>query len=460
MSRITRCPQRRLLSFAFTSILLLSTSIAHADSALLTGSLGRWLDTDATPKLVEVLSKHPKFSGEVVKIVSLDNGKPVQDLSQMHQAVQAHLTQQLRKHPGVRLAWQESAHTCGVPQNLTYLLGIEIKASSAQNQSLSIGMIDVAESVWVSGVSLNWRGRLSSAERLALNRPVGSRPNGTIASPLPVNATEAIAELLQRNIRCSLPEGLNGSVYVEPAQSAALNRVRGQLKRELTLSAVAAMAASPDDAQWTIALATTSMGSQIEELVATLKDRDGEANQHLASVFVTGSNNTKVVADDVRIATVRSELLTPMQLQRASSGGVCTSHRDDPDPCVEVTFDLTRTAYLFVLSSNDRQLRSSSCERNARRLDAGPRKFRMRIPTSRHPGTADAGVYAIAVEDRSAARAIARHIRKAPGACATHSSRGMKNWLSELDEILNRYPNTYQWQAVHLDALAGELVSL
>lgn len=460
MSRIIRHQHRRLLALAVMSIVLLSTSIAHAGSALLTGSLGRWLDTDATPKLAQILSKHPKFSGEVVKIVSLDNGKPAQDLSQLHQAIQDHLTQQLRKHKGVRLAWQESAQSCGVPQNLTYLLGIEIRTSGAHNQSLSIGMIDVAESVWVSGVSLNWQGRLSSAERLALKRPVGSNPTGTIASPLPINATEAIADLLQRNIRCSLPEGLNGTVYLEPAQTAALNRVRGQLQRQLTLSAIAAIAASPGDAQWTIALAATSMGSQTQEIVATLKDREGAANQHLASVFVTGAPAPTLSGDDTRIASLGGELLTPMQLQRSSSGGVCTSHRNDPDPCVEVTFDLTRAAYLFVLSSNDRELRSTSCERNARRLDAGPRKFRMRVPVSRQPGTADAGVYAIAVEDRAAARAIARHIRTAPGACASHSSRGLNAWLNKLDEILNRYPDTYQWQAVHLDAQTGELVSL
>jgi len=440
--------------------LLLSHAGAHASSGLLTGTLGRWLDTEATPKLAELLSRHPKFSGETINIVSLEDGKPIEAASRLHQAITSHLTQRLRKYPGVRLAWGESPTQCGIPQSLSYLLGIEIATVGGQSQSLSIGMIDVAESVWVSGVSLSWRGRLSSAEKIALRSPVVTKPTGTIDSPLPISATEQIAALLKKNVQCALPDGLNGSIYIEPADTAALNRVRGQLQRELSLIATAALATSKQDAAWTIKVTANSIGGQTQEIVLTLADSNGDSNQHLASVFVSGASTGPVIREGTLLAATPVELLSPMRLETQATGGVCDSHKSTPAPCVEVTFDLGRAAYLFVLSTSDRELHTTSCSTRTSRVESGTRKFRMRVPESHKPGTADAGVYAIAVEDRRAARAIARHIRQAPGACSRHSSRGLTSWLKQFEELLGRYPDSYQWRAVHLDTVAGELTQL
>ena len=459
-TRRSRSSRNGIWLLTLFSALLLSTGGAYASSGLLTGSLGRWLDTEATPKLAELLSRHPKFSGEAINIVSLEDGKPVEAASRLHQAIQSHLTQRLRKYPGVRLAWGEPSTSCGVPQNLSYLLGIEIATAGGQNQSLSIGMIDVAEAVWVSGVSLSWRGRLSSAEKIALRSPVVTKPTGTIDSPLPISATEEIAALLKKNVQCALPDGLNGSIYIEPADTAALNRVRGQLQRELSLIATAALATSKQDAAWTIKVTASSIGGQTQEIVLTLADSDGNSNQHLASVFVSGASNGPVIREGTLLASAPVELLSPMRLKTQATGGVCDSHRSSPEPCVEVTFDLARTAYLFVLSTSDRELHTTSCSTSARQVEAGTRKFRLRVPVSQKPGTADAGVYAIAIEDRRAARAIARHIRKAPGTCARHSNRGMTTWLNQFDELLGRYPDSYEWRAVHLDTVAGELTQL
>ena len=41
-------------------------------------------------------------------------------------------------------------------------------------------------------------------------------------SPLPAAETREIAEQLKDNVRCSLPDGLAGAVFVEPAEGQAL----------------------------------------------------------------------------------------------------------------------------------------------------------------------------------------------------------------------------------------------
>jgi len=452
-------------------LLVTSANSATADSGLLTGSLGRWLDAQAVPELAETLSKHPKFSGEAVQIVALQDGRPVDTPSRLHQAIEAHLTQRLLQYPGVTLTWREPLQTCGVPRQPIYLLGIEFEPPAGTAQSLSIGMIDVADSVWVSGISLNWRGRLSSAEALALRSPIPGQARGTIDSPLPPHATSQISQLLQRNVRCTLPDGLDGPVYIDSAPGSELSRLRSQLQRDLNLAALAAVTTDPADASWRIMVSANPIGPSTREIVLTLTDANGDANQHLASVFVTDENGNSPLPADARIATATAPaavpvttrattLLTPMQLNPYASGGACESHRSDPGPCVEVTFELTREAYLFVLSTRDRELQASSCATSVRTAEAGKRRLRMRVAPSATGGTADAGVYAIAAVDRKLARAIARHIGKAPGACSKHGRAGTDQWLTQFDALLQQYPGGYEWQALHLANQGNELVEI
>ena len=77
-------------------LLALSAPIARADSGLLNGSLGRWLDTEVLPDLGRTLGEHPRFKGETIKLVSLTAGQPTDRASRLHEAVEAHLTQ---RHP-------------------------------------------------------------------------------------------------------------------------------------------------------------------------------------------------------------------------------------------------------------------------------------------------------------------------------------------------------------------------
>ena len=138
-----------------------------ADTGLLNAALGRWIETEAAPALAESIAKHPRFQGETVRVVSMRDGRPLDRGSRLHQAVEQHLTQRLLQYPGVRIAWNDNEQPCGTPQPVAYLLGIELERDGSQQHKVNIGMIDVSESVWVSGVSLSWAGRLSAAERTA-----------------------------------------------------------------------------------------------------------------------------------------------------------------------------------------------------------------------------------------------------------------------------------------------------
>ncbi|MGE0624070.1 MAG: hypothetical protein AB7I04_04955 [Pseudomonadales bacterium] len=454
-----RLPERHRV-ILLTAVLSFS-SVAAADTGLLNSTLGRWLDTDVLPELGRTLGEHPRFKGETIKLVSLASGQPADRTSRLHQAVEAHLTQGLLRNSDVRLAWTDQpVSACGISLPVDYLLGVEIEREDSRYHRLNIRMIDVAESVWVSGVSHSWQGRLTATEAAALSQVVSTAPLGTVESPLPAASSREIARTMHEHLRCAHPEGLDGPAYLEPAQDPDLNRVVGSLTRELATSPLAALTADRDNARWVLSVSARETGAaarsgQVLELALMLTEAAGGVTQQVATVYMSGSGSSiGNQPPDTRIASRPPEpstpaftgLLSDMRLEAAADEGICDTRKARGNQCAEVSFDLYQEAYLFVLSSSDRQLVSNSCDARLVTATAGERRFRVRVPPSLSE-LPDAGVYAIAVSDREAAKALATHIRR--GVCSRPMNREA-GWLGELDVLLTAHPGTTEWRAIHL----------
>jgi hypothetical protein len=444
----------RLLEPVCLALLLLaiSSSPAMAGSGLLSSTLGRWLDTEVVPELGRMLGQHPRFKGETIHLVSLQAGKPLNQSSRLHQAVKAHLTQRLLAGSGVRIAWTDQAQTaCGVREPAVYLLGVEIDRDDARNYKLNIGMIDVQESVWVSGVNFTWRGRLTATETAALSQQVAAAPEGTLDNPLPVAASQRIAQTMYQHLRCALPEGLNGPVFLATAEPSEpnqvfLNRVRAQLQSELATAPIAAVTRNPEDADWVLSVSTDTAGSrtQTRQLALLLEDRSNEVTQQVATVYVRGlrANGNPAGSHSDTLVAANEALLSTLRLGTAQAEGVC-DRRAQNSHCAEISFDLLRPAYLFVFSTQNRQLHSISCDSRLVEASAGERRFRIRVAPSAG-NQPDAGIYAIAVDDRSAAKELSRHIKSV----CTRPSGGTASWLADLDQLISLHP--VDWRAIHL----------
>ena len=436
-----------------TALLVVLAVPANADSGLLNGSLGRWLDTDVLPELGRTLGEHPRFKGETIKLVSLTAGQPTDRASRLHEAVEAHLTQRLLKKSGVRIAWSDQpGKRCGVVQQPAYLLGVAIETDGSYYHKLNIRMIDVTESVWVSGVSHSWRGRLTATESAALSQTVSTAAAGSVDSPLPIGASREIAENLQRHLRCAHPQGLDGPVFLAQGDDPDLNRILAGLATELATKPIAAVTSDQTSAEWILSLraAPAGTGSTVQQLGLLLTEQDREVTQQVATVYVATSNRrTRYPTEQIaRPAPYlpSGQLLTDLRLYPAATEGVCDTRKARGNQCAEVGFELLTPAYLFVLSSYNRNLSSTVCESTLKEATAGERRFRIRVPPS-VSSLPDAGLYAIAVSDRTAARALSKHIRT--GVCSRPLAR-TDGWLSELDTLLAAHPEQIQWRAIHL----------
>ncbi len=442
------------------ALLLLASKPVSAD-ALLAGSLGQWLGQSAAPELVDVLSNHPKFKGETIRIVAMQDGRPTEGSDRLNQAMQQFLTHRLLRDGNIRIAWLNQAKHCGVPRNIAYLLGLEVSKKSRQEHRVSIAMVDVEEAIWVSGIGLRWEGRLSSSERRALQERVNQVDHGSFASPLPVGEVDQIAELLEERMRCNLPSGVDGSVFFATSDHREVNRVIRSLERELALTPLAPTTSRRQDAGWIMHASAEPVGGSASELIVTLQpNAEGEPLQRVASVFVTGLNVAASSPDIpqlarrqiVRPAIVKPDLLTALSFHPSRRAGICGTARSRANTCVEIQFQLLDPAYLVVFRTSGSKVTALNCTTHQQRAEPGTRRYRMRVPPTGLPSSRpDAGVYAIATQNARSATVLAKHVRKAPGACRTSTSKiSYTAWLEEFRSLLEDHEHVIDWQVLHV----------
>lgn len=429
-------------------VILPALASAASGGELLGGSLGKWLDETAAPELAETLSRHPKFKGETVRFVPMLDGRADSAGNRLVQAVEQRLTRHLIRADGVRIAWQRDVGPCSAPEEIPYLLGIEVQKRGPDAYHLNIAMVDVDEGVWVSGVSLAWKGRLLAVEQAALATRINGGAPGSMESPLPLSESDAIGELLLEGLSCAIPAGLDGSLYVAMPAQTEYSSVSQTLARQLTIRPLAAVTIDRAQASWEMALSARPLGNGTDELVATLRDlrREG-AVQQIASVMVSRPRNDW--PDSATPLGMPNTLLSGLSYEMARSRGVCQASAGHGG-CVEVSFDLLRPAYLLVVSSRDERLESQVCGRSLRISEPGSRRYRLAVPASAAaPGRPEAGVYVLAVEKRSVAHRIAQQINIAPGACPGSVREPAGPWLQGLSRLLAEYGHEVDWRAAH-----------
>ncbi|NIP15192.1 MAG: hypothetical protein GWM88_10920 [Pseudomonadales bacterium] len=448
--------------YLFTGILLAVLPVIGAAASggeLLGGSLGRWLDETAGPELAETLARHPKFKGETVRFVPMLNGRTESAGNRLVQAVEQRLTGHLIRAEGVRIAWARDPQPCAAPEDVPYLVGIEIHKRGSDSYHLNIAMVDVDEGVWVNGVSLAWKGRLLAAERAALATRVNGGPPGSMENPLALGDSRVIGELMLEGLGCAIPAGLDGSLYVAMPADSALSGVAQALTRQLSVRPLAAVTIDRAQASWEMALTARPLGNGADELVATLSDlRRDDSFQQIASVVISRPRSSRPEA--ATPLGMPAALLSGLSHEMARSRGVCQSSAG-PGGCVEVSFDLLRPAYLLVVSSRDERLESQVCGRSLRIAQPGPRRYRLRVPSAPGaPGRPDAGIYVLAVEKRSVAHRIARQINAGPGACPGGVRESAGAWLQAFSRLLTEYRNDVDWRAAHFHGGPGGITRI
>lgn len=177
--------------------LLLCSSVQGANYS----TLDRWLEHSAAPELADTLSKHPRFSGEVVRMSAMHNSHLVAASNALVQAIERDLTLHLNRFERVRIRWPGTEPAPSDPP-AHYVLGIEVRPEGDYQHSVTLVVIDLAEKIWVSGTATRWEGRLTREQKRMLTA-VSAPPAEPPVMPTASNATVAIEPITYRSVRRS-----------------------------------------------------------------------------------------------------------------------------------------------------------------------------------------------------------------------------------------------------------------
>lgn len=451
---------RRMVEGLLTWLLL--TAAASAAAVLdPRDPLSRWLDTEVAPQLAERLGRHPDFRHAVIDFMTVTDGAPSADATRLHAAVKQQLRQHLLMVEGVQLHLESTPSACAPVRDIDYAIGIEVDRGSGRDTRITVALLDLNRRVWVSGLGSSWHGRLTDAQRRAHEEPVQRAAPGSAGSPFAVGEATAVAASLLEQIRCVLPRGVDGGVYLETPAGPQLEQIALELRRRLLLTPLFVPAEREQDAEWLLRVHANRDFGGTAELVVELIDRGSDARQRLAAAFVergtrTAQNPaTEPGVSSGPVAQPAHNPLSPLTVTVVQRAGVCRDNRDNA--CAEVRLELAQASHLLVFSTSEGAVSVPQCRAEASLREAGEYRFRLPVGTRSSAQRPATGFYAIAIRDREAALDLQRIVAAAPGACGTPADTQRDAWIARLGAALQRYGHAVHWRAVHLDEEARQL---
>jgi len=247
--------QNRLIATLLT-LLVAITPAAAAD-------LGTWVEDELAPWLATQLTEHPRFKGETVVFVALDNGTPAPVTNELNLALKQRLTTLLIDTPGIRIGWQpghEVGARSSTPVDCThdtvhYYIGINTRKLIGGKYRVMLRMLDGEDLSWISGTSKRWEGPLTKKQERAYKKEITDDYfRGGREVPYSMRQQDLLAAQLAHELGCKLLGQVAGEYVIhanpnaaaDPALPGALalvrNNLSGQPALRLTANAEAANA--------------------------------------------------------------------------------------------------------------------------------------------------------------------------------------------------------------------------
>lgn len=494
--------------FRPASVLIVTLALFGAmPAAGESSSLGAWLERDVVPQLADVLVKHPRFKGETIRLATFRDGRPSLASTELTDAIQRKIRQELIAHQGVRIATDELAQ-CRT-SIASYVLGVEVMRSNNQSHRVDIAVLDTNESVWVGGVSYTWRGRLSRTEKASQQKRSQRAAPGSFDRPLELNQIDQVVESLLAQIQCRTVH--LGSVYIATADHALLASLRSRLIDALQLRSLVEVSFDEADADARLMLALEPVDA-VHRLVLKTVNAEDRAFER-ASLFVrapeaisrtipspdlvatneaaieTSANGatpepppspaSTPAAPDVEAPTTPVES-RPVELvgQTPSSntfafagqdGGyqnvdVHDPYFDRPDApvepigelresgtcrgssgrrCTALELEVFESIRVLTFHTRNGAVRTS-CDRRHASLSRKTREYEIQSG----PGTR-MSFYALATKSAAIAREVRNFIRNAPGSCRGTTEPG--HWLARFDDFLISNDDAIFWRQVDIE---------
>lgn len=487
----------RPLAIVACALLLLPTAGAQARDP----DLDEWLDRELVPHLTDQLAAHPRFRGETILFVVLENDRPAPVANSLALSLRDRMLDAAADTPGINVAWQQQPHADDGCRNdePDYLVGIELLRELDGRYRARARAIDLVEGSRVPGFGLTWEGSLSRRQLAAL-RETAMDPafRGSREVPYSADQSDLVARHLSHALSCQIFRGLDDE-YVLALGTAA--------EAESPLAGTVELAARNLDASNAIVLttnesrATATVDGKAHRIAGALHQYwlsitplgDGVADSLSASVYVRlpgpGEHGNEALPDAVAASRVeygapgarpiaasidgvmmpgerRQRLIRPLAVYRAGSSDDC---RYDARNCTllhaRAADDVIVFTLMHVPGRGLLQLGTDQCRAHsaARVLTAGHSALfpvpdagtRTRDVTNGGRWLVDPALttyYAIAVDNARDARRAAALVDRLPARCQGHAESGLRGvelqrWLESLSHLMLELGPRAEWRA-------------
>jgi hypothetical protein len=194
--------------FSIAALLLVLTLPAMAAN---NHNLDQWVEHELIPVVRQQLVEHPRFKGETVMFVILEDNAPAPVSNELALSLRDRLLEAALHTPGAQLGWQQGRGATAnrsrpvdcTRDNVHYYIGIELSESLDNTYSASLRALDLEDRNWVTGFGSSWRGKLTPAQRAAV-RNVQSDRTFLGARDVPFTADQSDLLAAQRDDLCAV----------------------------------------------------------------------------------------------------------------------------------------------------------------------------------------------------------------------------------------------------------------
>ncbi len=239
MKRIGRIGTLIVLLAVVGGLMHLAACAGHrphrgADRIIDEQSLAEWLDETLIPYLRQQLGQHPRFKGQPLMLVRMQNDNVKPHIDELTDHIRTRIVDALLAEPGLDLYWRPATRPhqhhqrltdirCGENRKINYYIGIDCRLTLDEQQlEVRVRALNLAERKWVSGFGRSWQGRPTAAQRAALKR---EHPDAYLRGlrPLPFtdNQPDLLASYLARNLSCLFQQGEADDLLVHVAEPSA-----------------------------------------------------------------------------------------------------------------------------------------------------------------------------------------------------------------------------------------------
>lgn len=450
-------------------ILSLLAALLPTTAISMERDIERWIDKEAIPFMQQQLAEHPRFKGQTVMFVVLDDNAPATASNTLALSLRDRLLAAALDTPGVTIGWRQGRSdarngTEGVDctrDDVHYYIGIEIEQQLDGGYALSLRALDLEERTLVTGFGRNWLGRLNMTQRRALQE---EKPDpsflGARDVPFTAEQNDLLAKHLAHELSCALHRQTNGDyVVATDIQAATVLGLDG------TIALVSNNIAANDAIELTSdpALANAELSGKAHRIDGSLyqywlsvtpRGEDSELSSLTVSAYLLRPDNDYV----------RNEYSTPARTLVAmpqSQRGTLIGSRSFADDAV--VFFVQHQPHFGLVRLDNGVCRARTVAQVVRAGE--PFQFPVAYAHSRNSETIETDTwyaapirdtyYAIAISDAKTARRLANHLDNLPIRCGASTRQGLtgaalRDWLTAFAGIAAEAEQFIDWRAIEI----------